>query len=160
MEIKVIEIDNPQSFNLILGQSHFIKTVDDVHEALVSAVPGVKFGFAFCESSDKRLIRFTGTDDEMMELATKNAMNISSGHSFILFIKNAYPINFLRILRDVPEIVGFYCATANPLKVIIGVDGEQQGILGVLDGFKPLGIEDEEGMKERKEFLRKIGYKL
>ncbi len=160
MEIKVVEIDNPKSFNLILGQSHFIKTVDDVHEALVSTVPGIKFGFAFCESSDKRLIRFTGTDDEMMELARKNAMNISSGHSFILFIKNAYPINFLRILRDVPEIVGFYCATANPLKIIIGEDGEQRGILGVLDGFKPLGIEDEEGMKERKEFLRKIGYKL
>ncbi len=160
MEMKAIDIENPEGLNFILGQSHFIKTVEDVHEALINAVPGVKFGFAFCEASAKRLIRWTGTDDAMIELAKKNALLIGAGHSFILFLKDAYPINFLKVLRTVPEIVGFYCASANPVKVIVGEEGEQRGILGVLDGMKPLGVEDDEGIKERKAFLRKIGYKL
>ena len=160
MEIKTVDIENPQGLNVVLGQSHFIKTVEDVYEALVSTVPGIKFGFAFCESSDRRLVRFTGTDDELIELSKRNALNISSGHSFILFLKDVYPINILRTLRTVPEIVGFYCATANKVKVIIAEDGEQRGILGVLDGMKPVGIEDEEAIRERKDFLRKIGYKL
>lgn len=160
MEIKTVDIENPQGLNVVLGQSHFIKTVEDVYEALVSTVPGIKFGFAFCESSDRRLVRFTGTDDELIELSKKNALNISAGHSFILFLKDVYPINILKTLRTVPEIVGFYCATANQVKVIVAEDGEQRGILGVLDGMKPVGMEDEEAVKERKDFLRKIGYKL
>jgi len=160
MEIKTVDIENPQGLNVVLGQSHFIKTVEDVYEALVSTVPGIKFGFAFCESSDRRLVRFTGTDDELIELSKKNALNISAGHSFILFLKDVYPINILKTLRTVPEIVGFYCATANQVKVIVAEDGEQRGILGVLDGMKPVGMEDEEAIKERKDFLRKIGYKL
>jgi adenosine/AMP kinase len=160
MEIKTVEVKNPDGLNVILGQSHFIKTVEDVYEALVSTVPGIKFGFAFCESSDKCLVRFTGTDDNLIELAKKNALNIGAGHSFILFLKDVYPINILKTLRTVPEIVGFYCATANPVKVIVAEDGEQRGILGILDGMKPLGVENEEAIKERKEFLRKIGYKL
>lgn len=160
MEIKTVDIENPQGLNVVLGQSHFIKTVEDVYEALVSTVPGIKFGFAFCESSDRRLVRFTGTDDELIELSKKNALNISAGHSFILFLKDVYPINILKTLRTVPEIVGFYCATANQVKVIVAEDGEQKGILGVLDGMKPVGMEDEEAIKERKDFLRKIGYKL
>lgn len=160
MEIKTVDIENPRGLNVVLGQSHFIKTVEDVYEALVSTVPGIKFGFAFCESSDRRLVRFTGTDDELIELSKKNALNISAGHSFILFLKDVYPINILKTLRTVPEIVGFYCATANQVKVIVAEDGEQRGILGVLDGMKPVGMEDEEAIKERKDFLRKIGYKL
>jgi adenosine/AMP kinase len=160
MELKVVDIENPEELNFIIGQSHFIKTVEDVHEALVGTVPGVKFGFAFCESSGKRLIRWSGTDDGLIELAKKNAQHIGAGHSFVLFLKDAFPINFLKVLRMVPEIVGFYCATANPVKVIIAEEGDQRGILGVLDGMMPLGIEDEVGRGERKEFLRKIGYKL
>jgi adenosine/AMP kinase len=120
----------------------------------------VKFGFAFCEASGKRLIRWTGTDEALIALAKKNAQNIGAGHSFVLFLDGAYPINFLKVLRMVPEIVGFYCATANPVKVVVAEEGEQRGILGVLDGMKPLGTEDEAGINERKEFLRKIGYKL
>ncbi|MCK4575117.1 adenosine-specific kinase [candidate division WOR-3 bacterium] len=160
MEIKIVEIENPHQLNFVIGQSHFIKTVEDVHEALVSAICGIKFGFAFCESSDKRLVRITGTDNDLIEIAKKNALNIGAGHSFILFLKDAYPINILTTLRTVPEIVGFYCATANPVKVIIAEEGEQRGILGVLDGMKPLGAEDEEAKEERKRFLRKIGYKF
>lgn len=160
MELKVVEIENPGETNFILGQSHFIKTVEDVHEALINTVPGIKFGLAFCEASGKRLIRWTGTDDEMTELAKKNAHSIGAGHSFVLFLKDSYPINVLKVLRTVPEIVGFFCASANPVKVVIGEEDEQRGILGVLDGMTPLGIEDEAGIKERKEFLRKIGYKL
>jgi len=160
VEIKMVEIENPQGLNFILGQSHFIKTVEDVYEALVNTVPNIKFGFAFCESSDKRLVRFSGTDDELIELAMKNAILIGAGHSFIVFLKDAYPINILKTLRTVPEIVGFYCATANPVKVIVAEDGDGRGILGVLDGMKPLGIEGDEDIKERKEFLRKIGYKM
>lgn len=160
MELKVVDIENPGGLNVILGQSHFIKTVEDVHEAMVNTVPGARFGFAFCEASDKRLIRWTGTDDKLIELAQKNAGAIGAGHSFVLFLEGAYPINFLTVLRTVPEIVGFYCATANPVKVIVAEDGEQRGILGVLDGMKPVDLEDETGIKERKTFLRKIGYKL
>jgi len=159
MEIKTVDIENPEEMNFVLGQTHFIKTVEDVYEILVSAVPGIKFGLAFCEASARRLVRFTGTDDDLIELAKKNALNIGAGHCFILFLRNAFPINILKPLRDVPEIVAFYCATANPVKVIVAEDGEQRGILGVMDGLTPLGVEDEETIKERKDFLRKIGYK-
>jgi adenosine/AMP kinase len=159
MDIKIVDIDNPDGLNFILGQSHFIKTVEDVYESLVGTVPGIKFGFAFCEASQKRLVRFTGTDVELIELAKKNALNVGAGHSFILFLKDAFPINILKPLKDVPEVVGFYCATANQVKVVIAEEDEQRAILGIMDGLKPVGIEDEETIKERKDFLRKIGYK-
>jgi adenosine/AMP kinase len=160
MELKVVEVENPDGLNVVIGQSHFIKTVEDVHEALVNTVPNIKFGFAFCEASDKRLVRYTGTDRGLEELACRNAMAIGAGHSFVLFLKDSFPINILKTVRSVPEFVGFYCATANPVKVVVTEEGDQRGILGVLDGMKPLGIEDSNEIKTRREFLRKIGYKF
>ena len=160
MELKTVKIDNPDELNFILGQSHFIKTVEDVHEALVSTVPGIKFGLAFCESSDKRLVRFTGTDDALIEIAKKNALNIAAGHVFILFLGNAFPINVLRVLRDVPEMVRFFCATANPVEVVIAETEQGRGVMGVIDGLSTLGVETEKDIQVRVDFLRKIGYKL
>ncbi len=160
MELKSVIIDNPDQLNFVLGQSHFIKTVEDVHEALVCAVPGIKFGLAFCESSGPSLVRCTGTDEKLVELAQKNAMNLAAGHSFILFLGNAYPINVLRVLRDVPEIVNFYCASANPVEVILAESEQGRGILGVIDGEKTKGVETEKDVEDRKSFLRKIGYKI
>ena len=160
MELKTVKIDNPDELNFILGQSHFIKTVEDVHEALVSTVPGIKFGLAFCESSDKRLVRFSGTDDASIELAKKNALNIAAGHVFILFLGNAFPINVLRVLRDVPEMVRFFCATANPVEVVIAETEQGRGVMGVIDGLSTLGVETEKDIQVRVDFLRKIGYKL
>ncbi|HNR69522.1 MAG TPA: adenosine-specific kinase [bacterium] len=160
MELKIVQIDNPDQLNLVLGQSHFIKTVEDVHEALVNAVPGIKFGLAFCESSGPRLVRTSGTDDRLVELAQKNALKIAAGHVFILFLGNAFPLNVLRVLRDVPEMVRFFCATANPVQVVIAETEQGRGVLGVVDGESPLGVENEKEKTERKEFLRRIGYKL
>jgi len=160
MELKIVQIDNPDQLNLVLGQSHFIKTVEDVHEALVNAVPGIKFGLAFCESSGPRLVRTSGTDDRLVELAQKNALKIAAGHVFILFLGNAFPLNVLRVLRDVPEMVRFFCATANPVQVGIAETEQGRGVLGVVDGESPLGVENEKEKTERKEFLRRIGYKL
>jgi len=160
MELKVVAIEKPEEMNFILGQSHFIKTVEDVHEALVTAVPNIKFGLAFSEASGPCLIRFTGTDDECVELAKKNALNLAAGHSFILFLKNAFPINVLPVLRNVPEICRIFCATANPTHVIVAELPQGNGILGVVDGQGPDGIEGPMDIRKRKEFLRKIGYKL
>lgn len=160
MELEVIKIDNPNSYNFILGQSHFIKTVEDLYEAIVSSVPRIKFGLAFCESSGPRLVRFAGNDEELIELAKKNAYNIGAGHSFIVFIKDAYPINILRAIKDVQEVCNIYCATANPVEVIVAKTEQGKGILGVVDGGSPLGIEGEKDIEERKLLLRKIGYKL
>lgn len=160
MELEVIKIENPKSYNFILGQSHFIKTVEDLYEAIVSSVPGIKFGLAFCESSGPRLVRFAGNDDELIELAKKNALNIGAGHSFIVFINSAYPINILRAIKDVQEVCNIYCATANPVEVIVAKTEQGKGILGVIDGGSPLGIEEEKDIEERKSLLRKIGYKL
>jgi len=159
MELKLIAIDKPDGINFILGQSHFIKTVEDVYEALVTAVPGIQFGFAFCESSDKRLVRWCGSNDEMIELAKKNALNLAAGHSFILFLKNVFPINILKIIQNVQEIVHLFCATANPTQVILAETEQGRGILGVVDGFSTLGVETTKEINERKSFLRKIGYK-
>lgn len=161
LEFKTVTIEKPESINFILGQSHFIKTVEDVHEALVTAVPGIEFGLAFCEASGKALVRWSGTDDAMIELAKTNAMALSAGHSFIIFLGEGYfPINVLNAVKQVPEVAQIFCATANPVEVIIGETDQGRGILGVIDGVKTQGIEDEEGIAWRKNFLRAIGYKL
>jgi len=160
MELKVVKIENPGELNFILGHSHFIKTVEDIHEALVNTVPGIKFGLAFCEASQKRLIRWSGTDDEMITLAQRNAEKLSAGHTFILFLKNAFPINVLRTIKQVPEVCRIFCATANPVEVILAETDLGRGIIGVIDGYSSLGIETEADIVERQEFLRKIGYKF
>ena len=159
IKISVIEVEKPEGVNLILGQSHFIKTVEDVYEAIATSVPGAEFGIAFCESSGDRLVRVDGTNREMMDIASRNAAKIGAGHSFIIFLKNTYPINVLNRIKEVPEVCGIFAATANPLQVIVAETGKGRGILGVIDGLAPLGIEDEKKVAERKNFLRKIGYK-
>jgi len=160
MEIKVIKIEKPEEINVIIGQAHFIKTVEDLHEALVTTVPGIKFGIAFVESSGPRLIRHSGTDEELEELAIKNALNIGAGHSFVILLGNAYPINVLRKIKDVDEVVHIYAASANPLEIVVGETELGRAILGVVDGGTPLGVEKDDDIKTRKEFLRKIGYKF
>ncbi len=160
MEIKTVKIEKPITINFILGQTHFIKTVEDIHEILVSTVPGIKFGLAFCEASGKCLVRWSGTDQDMIELAQKNAMDISAGHSFILFLGDGFfPVNVLNAIKMIPEVCHIFCATANPTEVIIGETEQGRGIMGVIDGQKPLGIEGEEDITWRKDFLRQIGYK-
>jgi adenosine/AMP kinase len=159
MEFTAIKIENPDGLNFILGQSHFIKTVEDIYEIVVTTVPMAKFALAFCEASDKCLIRHAGTDDHLLELAQKNALNLSAGHSFIMFMKDLFPINILNAIKNVPEVCQIFCATANPVEVIIAETELGRGIIGVIDGFKSKGIEDEQDIKIRKEFLRKIGYK-
>jgi uncharacterized protein len=160
MDILTVTIEKPEATNFILGQSHFIKTVEDIHEALVSTVPGIKFGLAFCEASGKCLVRWSGTDDAMIELAKQNALAIGAGHSFLLFLSEGfYPINILNTIKNVPEVARIFCATANPTQVLVAQTEQGCGILGVVDGFSPQGIEDEEGIAWRKDFLRMIGYK-
>jgi len=160
MEIKLIPIEKPEPINFILGQSHFIKTVEDIHEVLVTTVPGIKFGLAFCEASGKCLVRWSGTDETMLDLAKKNALAIGAGHSFILFLgEGFFPINVLNTVKQVPEVAHIFCATANPTQVIVAESEQGRGILGVIDGSSPLGIEDEQGIAWRKDFLRMIGYK-
>ncbi len=161
MELKTVHIEKPDDLNFILGQSHFIKTVEDVHEALVTAVPGIQFGLAFCEASGYTLVRASGTDPALVELAKKNALALSAGHSFIIFLGvGFFPINVLRAIKNVPEVVNIFCATANPTEVIVAETEQGRGILGVIDGFKPKGVEDDAGVAWRKELLRKFGYKL
>jgi len=160
MEIKTVAIDKPEEMNFILGQSHFIKTVEDIHEAIVGTAPQMKFGIAFCESSGPSLVRYSGNDDALIELAKKNALQIAAGHSFIIFMANGFPINILNAVKNVPEVCRVFCATANPVEVIIAETEEGRGILGVIDGLKTKGIETEADIRWRKDFLRKIGYKL
>jgi adenosine/AMP kinase len=161
MEIKTIKIEKPEEVNFILGQSHFIKTVEDLHEALVGAVPGIKFGIAFCEASGACLIRWSGTDDSMIDLAKKNAQAIGAGHSFIVFLgEGSFPINVLNSVKSLSEVCHIFCATANPTEVILAETEQGRGILGVIDGFSPKGVEADDGISWRKSFLRKIGYKL
>ena len=159
MEIKIVKLENPQELNLILGQSHFIKTVEDIYEAMVNTVPMAKFGVAFCEASDKCLVRHSGTDEELVELARKNAFILSAGHSFIIFMKDMFPINILNTIKNIPEVARIHCATANPVEVILAETDQGRGILGVIDGFASKGIETEEDIEKRKGFLRMIGYK-
>jgi len=159
MELVTVKIRKPEDVNLILGQSHFIKTVEDLYEALVTAVPGIEFGLAFCEASGDCLIRTEGTDEEMRKLAAENALAIGAGHSFLILLKNAYPIHVLKTVARVQEVCNIFCATANPVEVVIAESKQGRGILGVIDGEKPKGIEDASGTAWRKDLLRKIGYK-
>ncbi len=159
MDIKVVAIENPEQLNLILGQSHFIKTVEDMHEAIVATVPGAKFGLAFCEASDVCLVRHSGTDEGLVELAKQNAFALAAGHSFIVFMKDMFPINILNAVKNLPEVCRIFCATANPVEVVVGETAQGRGILGVIDGFKSKGIEGEADIQKRKQFLRAIGYK-
>ena len=161
MELTTVRIEKPDDINFVLGQSHFIKTVEDIHEALVQAVPGIKFGLAFCESSGATLVRWTGTDEAMIELAKLNAQALAAGHSFILFLgPGFFPLNILNSLKMVPEVCRIYCATANPVEVVMAETEQGRGILGVIDGAKTVGVEKDEDIAWRKDFLRKIGYKL
>ena len=161
LKINAIQIEKPEPINFILGQTHFIKSVEDLHEAMVGAVPGIKFGLAFCEASGKCLVRWTGTDPAMTELARKNALAIGAGHSFILFLgEGFYPVNVLNAVKMVPEVCRIYCATANPTQVLIAETNQGRGIVGVVDGLPPKGIEAESDIEWRKNFLRQIGYKL
>ncbi len=160
MNITSLKIDNPKELNLIFGMTHFIKSVEDLHEILVCAVPGIKFGLAFCEASGDRLVRSAGTDAELIRLAEQNIHKLGCGHTFLIFLGNAYPINVLTQIKNCPEVCRIFCATANPVEVIVAESDQGRGVLGVIDGFTPVGIEGEEHKKQRREFLRKIGYKL
>jgi len=160
LEFKTVKIEVPEGCNVILGMAHFIKTVEDLYEALVNAVPNIKFGIGFCESSGPCLIRHEGNDEALRRLASEKAYEIACGHSFIIFMKNAYPLNVLDKIKQVPELCTIHAATANPLEVVVAETGQGRGIVGVVDGLKSKGIENEMDIKARKEFLRKIGYKL
>ena len=160
MELQTVKIEKPADLNFILGQSHFIKTVEDLYEAIVQTVPGMKFGIGFCESSGPALVRYAGNDARLIELARKNALALSCGHCFIIFMESGFPINILNTIKNVPEVCQVFCATANPVEVVVAETEQGRGILGVIDGAKTKGIETEADIKVRKEFLRKIGYKL
>ena len=160
LEFKIVKIDPPKDCNIILGMAHFIKTTEDLYEALVNAVPTIKFGIGFCESSGPCLVRREGNDDELRRLAAEKAFEIACGHSFVIYLKNAYPINVLDKIKRAPEVCTIFAATANPLEIIIAETAQGRGIIGVVDGLKSKGIETEENIKERRAFLRKIGYKL
>ncbi len=159
MELERVKVEKEEETNVIIGQSHFIKTVEDIYEAMVTSVPEIRFGLAFCEASGDRLIRYDGTDEELKELAVKNAEKINAGHFFILMMKDAFPINVMQSLKQVPEICRIYCATANPLEVIVADAESGRGILGVIDGKPTVQVESEEDKEWRKEFLQQLGYK-
>jgi adenosine/AMP kinase len=160
MEIKVVPIEKPADLNLILGQSHFIKTVEDLYEAIVQTAPGMKFGLAFCESSGPALVRYAGNAPHLIELAQRNALALAAGHCFLIFIEGGFPINILNTIKNVPEVCRIFCATANPLEVIVAETGQGRGILGVIDGASTKGIETDADITARKDLLRKFGYKF
>ena len=160
MDFSLVAIDKPAEMNCILGMSHFIKTVEDIHEAIVATAPGMKFGLAFCEASGPALVRCSGNDKNLVELAKKNALSLSAGHAFIIFLEEGYPINILNTIKAVPEVCRIFCATANPLEVIVVENGQGRGVVGVIDGVSSKGVETEEDIAKRKELLRAIGYKL
>ncbi len=159
MELKLVDVKNPEALNIVFGQSHFIKTVEDVYEVLIQSSATIKFGLAFCEASGKTLIRHDGNDEELRMLAVENAKNIAAGHCFFIVVKDAFPINFLPSLKNIPEICRIFCATANPVQVVVAQSDQGRGVMGVIDGSSPSGIEGEEDIAWRKDFLRKIGYK-
>lgn len=160
MDIKTVAIDKPEDMNFILGQAHFIKTVEDLHEAIVTSAPHMKFGIAFCESSGPALVRSSGNDEKLVAVAVKNAANLATGHAFLIFMTGGFPINILNAVKSVPEVCGIFCATANPVDVIVAETATGRGILGVIDGLRSKGVEGPEDVTWRKDFLRKIGYKL
>ncbi len=160
MEIKTVRMEIPEDANIIIGQTHFIKTAEDLYEVMVNSVPGMKFGVAFCEASGPCLVRVEGNDKELKDVAGRDAFNIAAGHAFVIVLKNAFPVNVLNAIKQCPEICSIFCATANPVEVIIAETELGRGVMGVVDGYKPKGIETESDVKIRKEFLRKIGYKL
>ncbi len=160
MELLTVTIDKPEDINMILGQSHFIKTVEDLHETLVTSVAGIQFGLAFCEASGPCLVRASGTDPELLELAKRNAFALAAGHSFVIFLRNAFPINVLNAIKSVPEVCRIFCATANPVEVIVAQSDQGRGIMGVIDGFACKGIETDQDVQERQGLLRRFGYKL
>ena len=160
MEISTVRFDKPEDLNVILGQSHFIKTIEDLHEALVGSAPGLRFGVAFCEASGPCLVRWSGNDQELIDIATRNAQAIGAGHSFVIALREGFPINVLNAVKAVPEVCRIFCATANPLEVVVGQTDQGRAILGVVDGSSPLGVETEEDVTERKALLRRFGYKL
>ena len=160
LKIRIIDIEKPEEMNMIIGQSHFIKTVEDIHEAMANAGGGIRFGIAFCESSGPRLVRYSGNDQRLVDLAKENALRVGAGHAFFIFMENGYPINVLNAIKQVPEVCRIYCATANPVQVIVAETRQGRGILGVIDGGASLGIEGEDEIAARKSLLRKIGYKL
>ncbi len=159
LRMDLVAIEKPADANVVLGQSHFIKTVEDLYEAIAGAVPGARFGLAFCESSGECLVRMEGNDPELMALAGKNALAIGAGHSFLILLRNCYPINILNAVKQVQEVCTIFCATANPVEVVVAESRVGRGILGVIDGAKPAGLEDEAGIAWRKEILRRLGYK-
>lgn len=160
MELLTVKIQKPEDINFILGQSHFIKTVEDLHEAIVTTVPGAQFGLAFCEASGPALVRYSGTSEAMIALAKQNALALSAGHSFIIFLQNCFPVNVLNVVKQVPEVCHIFCATANPVEVIVVESEQGRGILGVIDGIKSKGIETDDDISERKALLRRFGYKM
>jgi len=160
VELEIVPVVNPAHVNVILGQTHFIKTAEDLHEAIANSVPQARFGVAFCEASGPCLVRVEGNDSDLRDLAARNALAIGAGHTFVVFLKDAYPVNVLRAIRDVPEVVTIFCATANPVDVIVAKNPRGRGVIGVIDGERVKGIETEADRKERLAFLRKIGYKL
>lgn len=157
--MEFVKVERPADTNVIIGQSHFIKTAEDLYEAMVNSVPNARFGVAFCEASGPRLIRVEGNDPELRSCAAKNALRIGAGHTFIVVMRDCYPVNVLRSIKDVPEVCNIFCATANDLEVVVAVSERGRGVIGVIDGEPPLGVETDEKVKERREFLRKIGYK-
>jgi adenosine/AMP kinase len=160
VELTTVEIDNPEELNLILGQSHFIKTVEDLHETLAGSSPTLRFGIAFCEASGPRLVRRSGNDEGLVDLAVRNALAIGAGHSFVVFLRDGFPVNVLNAIKQVPEVCRIFCATANPVEVVIGRTERGRAILGVVDGGAPLGVETEPDVADRKAILRTFGYKL
>ena len=159
METEGVTVEIPPDCNIIIGQSHFIKTAEDLYEAMVNSTPSAKFGIAFCEASGPRLVRVEGNDEELEQVAARNALRIGAGHTFVVLLKNAYPVNVLGAIKAVPEVCSIFCATANDLQVIVAKDGDGRGVIGVIDGKSPMGVENDANVKERREFLRKIGYK-
>jgi len=159
MDLKLVQIENPDALNLILGQSHFIKTVEDLHEALVTTIPGIQFGLAFCEASGPCLIRHAGTDEDLEALAVRNMEAVAAGHAFLVFLRDVFPINVMNAVKRVPEVCRIFCASANPVQAIVAETEQGRGILGVVDGASPQGVESASEIDERKTFLRKIGYK-
>jgi adenosine/AMP kinase len=159
MELHTVSVEKPEDVNLILGQSHFIKTVEDVYEALAASSPHLRFGLAFCESSGPCLVRRAGNDEELVQLAVRNALAVGAGHSFVVFLREGFPVNVLNALKDVPEVCRIYCATANPVEIVVAETTQGRAILGVVDGSMPKGVETEDDVSVRKELLRRLGYK-